>query len=313
MVVMTDLRLALGTIPLGTTVDEPSAFAILDRFVELGGTRLDTADNYPFWQDGCTGDESEATIGRWLAARGNRDDVVLSTKVGARPRTPGDRTLDDVEGLSAGAIRAAVEGSLKRLGTDRIDVYWAHVEDRTVPLEETVAAFGALVADGTVGALGASNHATWRLERARRTARDLGVAPFTHVQLRHTYLQPRPGVALPEGGHTLATKETFDYLAAEGDLTLWAYNTLMFGAYTRPDKPLQEIFEHPGTTARLAVLREVADGLGVSPNQVVVAWLVAHGVVPIVGATRVEQVEEAVAGARLTLDAGTLARLDAPA
>ncbi|QHT56931.1 aldo/keto reductase [Cellulomonas sp. H30R-01] len=310
---MTDLRLALGTIPLGTTVDERDSFALLDRFVELGGIRLDTADNYPFWQDGCTGDESEATIGRWLAARGNRDAVVLSTKVGARPRTPGDRTLDDVEGLSAAAIRAAVEGSLKRLGTDRIDVYWAHVEDRAVPLEETVGAFGALVADGTVGVLGASNHATWRLERARRTARDLGVAPFTQVQLRHTYLQPRPGVRLPEGGHTLATPETFDYLAAEGDLTLWAYNTLMFGAYTRPDKPMQELFEHPGTTARLAVLHDVARELGVSANQVVIAWLVANGVVPIVGATRVEQVEEAVAGARLTLDDDLVARLDAPA
>lgn len=310
---MTDIRLALGTIPLGTTVDERTAFAILDRFAEAGGTRIDTANNYPFWQEGATGDESELTVGRWLAARGVRDQMIISTKCGARPTVPGDRTLDSAEGLSAPAVRAAAEGSLRRLGVDHIDVYWGHVDDRSTPLAETVGAFGELVRQGKVRELGASNHATWRLERARRIARDLGVTPYTHVQLRHTYLRPRPGVRLPEAGHVPATEETFDYVATEGDLTLWAYNTLLYGAYTRPDKPLPEIFDHPGTARRLAVLREVAGELGATPNQVVLAWLIAKGVVPIVGVTRVAQLDEALGAAGLKLDADLLARLDGPA
>ncbi|GAA1770406.1 aldo/keto reductase [Luedemannella helvata] len=305
------MRIALGTIPLGSAVSQRDSFAILDRFVDAGGTLLDTANNYPFWVEGCTGDESEATIGAWLAARGSavRDRVFVGTKVGARPVVPGDRTLDNTEGLSAAAINAGIEGSLRRLRTDRVDLYWAHVEDRSVPLEETLGAFHGLVSAGKVRELGASNLPTWRLERARARA----ATPYTHVQLRHTYLRPRPGVALPEGGHTLASEELLGYVREEPDLTLWAYNTLMFGAYTRADRPIQEIFDHPGTTARLAVLREVAGELGVTVNQVVLAWLLADNVVPIVGVSTMDQLEEAIGAADVKLDASVLARLDAPA
>src|SRR5438132_2758681 len=118
------MRLAIGTIPFGTTVGRDEAFALLDRFVDAGGTMIDTSNNYPFWSPGRTGDESETAIGAWLASRRVRDRVVISTKVGARPRTPGDTTMNDLEGLSAPVIRAGVEGSLRRLGTDRIDMYW---------------------------------------------------------------------------------------------------------------------------------------------------------------------------------------------
>jgi len=231
---MTDLPLALGTIPFGTSVDDATTFDLLDRFVAAGGSRVDTANNYPFWVDGASGDESELAIGRWLTSRGVRDRIVLSTKCGARP-TSGS-TLDTAEGLSAPAVHRAVEDSLRRLQTDVIDVYWAHIEDRSVPLAETVGAFGELVERGLVRATGASNLPTWRLERARATARTLGVEPWTNVQLRYTYLQPRPGVRLPEAGHTLVTPEMLDYVAAEPDLTLWTYNTLLAGAYTRPGR-----------------------------------------------------------------------------
>jgi aryl-alcohol dehydrogenase-like predicted oxidoreductase len=175
------LGFALGTIPFGATVPADETFRLLDRFVEAGGRMLDTANNYPFWYEGCTGDESEATIGAWLAARGTRDRVVIGTKVGARPSVAGDRTMGSAEGLAAPTIRAAVEGSLRRLGTDRVDVYWAHIEDRSVPVEETVEAFGELVKAGKVVELGASNLPAWRLERARATARALGVAAYTHL------------------------------------------------------------------------------------------------------------------------------------
>ncbi|MFC7484722.1 aldo/keto reductase [Luedemannella flava] len=187
------MRIAFGTIPLGSAVDQRDSFALLDRFVDAGGTMLDTANNYPFWVEGCTGDESEATIGAWLAARGGavRDKIFLGTKVGARPVTPGDRTLDHVEGLSAGTIRAGLEASLRRLRTDRVDLYWAHVEDRSVTLDETVGAFDGLVREGKVGAVGASNLPTWRLERARALAASSGRTPV-HARAAAAHLPAAP-------------------------------------------------------------------------------------------------------------------------
>ncbi|WP_084960273.1 aldo/keto reductase [Thermoactinospora rubra] len=309
---MDSLNFALGTIPFGSTVSPEDSFAILDRFAEAGGTLLDTANNYPFWLEGRTGDESEQTIGAWLAARGNRDRMVLSTKVGARPAVPGDRTLDSAEGLSREAIAKGVEGSLRRLGTDRIDLYWTHIEDRSVPLEETLGALDELHRAGKVDRVGASNIPAWRLERARALARSNGWLPYTHLQLRHSYLRPRPWARLPEGGHTQVSDETLDYVRHEPDLTLWAYSTLIFGAYTRPER-MPEAYDHPGTAARLRVLREVAGELGATPNQVVLAWLMAQGIVPIVGVSRMEQLEEAVGAARVKLDQELMARLEEPA
>ncbi|GGO65260.1 aldo/keto reductase [Nonomuraea cavernae] len=306
------MNIALGTIPFGTTVGEKDSFALLDRFAEAGGTMIDTANNYPFWAEGCSGDESELTVGAWMAARGNRDEIFLSTKVGARPTIPGDTTLDSAEGLSAPAVAKAVEGSLSRLRTDYIDVYWAHIEDRSVPLEETLGAFDALARQGRIRSAGASNVPAWRLDRARNLSASRGLLPYTYVQLRHTYLRPRPLTRMAESGHVLATDEMLDYVRAEPDLTLWAYNTLMAGAYTRADRPIPEIYDHPGTTRRLAVLREVSSELGVTPNQVVLAWLLADGYVPIVGVSTMAQLDEAVGAADLKLDDDLRARLDAP-
>ncbi|MFI6536183.1 aldo/keto reductase [Nonomuraea sp. NPDC050547] len=305
------MRFALGTIGFGTAVTMDDTFALLDRFAEAGGTMIDTANNYPFWIDGCTGDESETAIGAWLAARGNRDRVVVSTKAGARPTVAGDRTLDSMEGLSASAIAKAAEGSLTRLRTDYIDVYWSHIDDASVPLEESLGAFNALAAEGKIRALGASNMRAWRLERARNLSAGRGWMPYTHLQLRHTYLRPRPLTRQAESAHVLVTEETLEHVAATG-ISLWAYNTLMSGSYTgRADRPLPESYDHPGTTRRLAVLREVAAELGATPNQVVLAWVLAGGHVPIVGATRLAQLEEAIGATTLSLDPELKGRLDA--
>ncbi|MDH2427571.1 aldo/keto reductase [Sphaerisporangium sp. TRM90804] len=306
-------HIALGTIPFGTAVDEATSFALLDRFVEAGGTMIDTSNNYPFWMEGATGDESEATIGAWLSARGNRDRVVLSTKCGGRPTIPGDRTLDSAEGLSAPTVRAAVRESLRRLRTDHVDVYWAHIQDRSTPLQEQVEAFAGLVADGAAKAVGASNHPSWRLERARALAVANGWAPYSHVQLRHSYLRPRPGVRLPEAGHVQVGEETLDYVRTEG-LRLWVYTSLLAGAYSgRADRPVPAHYDHPGTARRLARLREVAAELGATPNQVVLAWLLAQDIVPIVGVSSAPQLEEALAAVDLKLDDEVRARLDDPA
>ncbi|MFF3753442.1 aldo/keto reductase [Streptomyces sp. NPDC002018] len=296
-------RLCLGALPFGSSVDEKTSFAILDRFVEAGGTLIDTANNYVFWGGG-TSDESETTVGRWLASRGTRDQIVLATKGGARPTVAG-AGLESAEGLSAEAVRTAFEGSLRRLGTDRVDLYWSHVEDRNVPLEETVGALDALVQEGKARVLGCCNHATWRIERARAVAAGAGRTPYTAVQQRYSYLQPRFDVPLPEGGHVHTTPELLDYVRSEPDLTLFAYTTLLFGAYTRPEKKLPRAYDHPGTAARLEALRKVSRESGATPNQVVLAWLTGGepSVVPIVGVSSVAQLDEAIEAADLVLDA----------
>ncbi|WP_158852189.1 aldo/keto reductase [Saccharothrix deserti] len=298
--------LALGTLPFGKYVDEQTSFAIMDRFVEAGGTFLDTANNYVFW-DGGTGDESEEMVGRWLAARGNRDEVVVATKMGARPRTPGTG-LENAEGLSGETIRSAAEASLKRLGIDHIDLYYSHVEDRSVTLEDTLGGFAALAEAGTVREIGASNHATWRLERARAVSRANGWPLYTAVQQRYSYVQPRPGVTLPENGHVQMTDELFDYAAAEGDVSLVAYFSLLAGRYR--DKPLDEHFDHPGTTRRLAVLHEVAGELGATVNQVVLAWVLRKGIIPLVGASTVAQLEETLGALEVELDDDQVQRMN---
>jgi aryl-alcohol dehydrogenase-like predicted oxidoreductase len=307
------MNLVLGAMYFGTRQDERTSFELLDRFVDGGGTVIDTANAYSFWTDPSgLGGQSEALLGRWFAARpGMRDRVVLSSKVGAAPRVPGGYP-DNVEGLSAAAIKAAVHGSLERLGTDRIDLYWAHIDDRSVPIEETVQAFGSLVSSGVVRRLGASNHATWRVERARQVARTCGAAAYSALQLRHTYLQPRPGVPVHDHPHGSVTAETLDYARAE-QLDIWAYTPLLSGSYVRPDRPLPEAYDHPGTTRRLAVLDDVAAELGATRNQVVLAWLSGGfpAITPIVGVSTVPQLDDALGAARRMLSDDQRCRLDA--
>lgn len=301
--------LALGALPFGTTVEEAAAFAILDRFIDGGGTVIDTANNYAFWASGSTGGESETMVGRWLASRKVRDQVVLSTKVGAAPRTPGTG-LDNAEGLSVAAIVSAAEASLTRLGTDRLDVYWAHIEDRSVPLAQTVDALAGLVETGKVGLLGVSNHALWRVERARVLAGDR--PRYTNLQYRCSYLQPRPDVPLPSSAHMHVTADLLDYVHSEQDLTLWIYSALLSGAYTRPEVTVPPAYDHPGTPKRLAALGEVADELGATANQVVLAWLMDHDppMLPIAGVSSVAQLEELLAATDLKLHPDLRRRLN---
>jgi aryl-alcohol dehydrogenase-like predicted oxidoreductase len=305
---MPDVKFALGTMGFGTKVDAATSLDLLDRFADAGGTIVDTANCYAFWTDRSgRGGQSEEVIGSWLARRpGRRDQVSLSTKAGAQPVGPGDWPASR-EGLSAPSVRDAVEGSLRRLGTDRIDLYWAHMEDRTVSLRESAEAFGALVTAGIVGRLGCSNHPVWRVERARQIAKDNSWTGYTALQLRHSYLQPRPGVPVPDQSHRFGwvTDEVIDYVGSEPELSLWVYTALLNGSYSRPDRTLPDAYDHPGTTRRLAALDTVAGELGVSRTQVVLAWLIGGKptATPIVGVSTREQLDEAIAGARLRLPA----------
>jgi len=309
------MNLVLGAMFFGTRHDERASFELLDRFVDGGGTMIDTSNNYPFWEHPSGhGGASETLLGAWFAARpGMRDRVYLSTKVGAEPRVPGGYP-DNVEGLSEPAITTAIEGSLKRMGVEHVDLYWAHVEDRSVPVEETVGAFGSLVARGVVRRLGASNHATYRVEQARAAARARGVVGYSALQLRYSYLSPRPGVLVHGQRFGSVTDETLDYASSE-HLDVWAYTPLIEGAYVRADKPLPEGYDHPGTTRRLAALDSVAAELGATRNQVVLAWLIGGtpAITPLVGVSSAAQLDEALAGARLTLSDDQRRRLDAAA
>jgi aryl-alcohol dehydrogenase-like predicted oxidoreductase len=294
------MDLILGTMYFGTRTDEATSYALLDRYVEAGGRVLDTANCYSFWTSPTGhGGQSEALLGRWLAANpGLRDELVIATKVGVEPTDDGG-----VEGLSAPVIERESARSLERLGIDAIDLYWAHGEDRATDLEETVAAFGALVEGGVVRRLGVSNHPTWRVERARGIAERLGVEPWTALQLTTSYVEPRPGAQVPGKDHRFGfvSDETVDYLDAHPEMELWVYSPLIQGSFDRADRPLPEAYEHPGTTERLTMLRRLAAERGVPASQVVLAWMIAKGWKPIVGVSTVEQLDSALGAASLDI------------
>ena len=306
-------ELCLGTMYFGTTIDETTSQAILDRFVDAGGTFLDTANAYSFWVEGGVGGESEEVLGRWLRSRKAHDRVVVATKVGAHLRDAsrpyGARGR---EGLSASTIREQAAASLRRLGTDRIDLYYAHADDRDTPLDETVGAFGELVTRGDVGLVAASNHTTWRLALARHLAHQIDVAPYAAIQQRHSYLEARhmrgrltDTIQLP------ITPELLDYVRDQSDLTVLAYSALLSGAYSRPDRPLPADYDTPMAPSRLEVARDVATELGATVNQVVLAWMLAGDppILPILGVSSVEQLEECLGAVQLRMSADVMQRL----
>jgi len=312
--------LSLGAMRFGTTTDEATSFAILDRYVAAGGNFIDTSNNYLYFVNGTQGGESEALLGRWRASRGadDKDEIVIATKVGARPIAPWTGFGTPREGLSRASIREASERSRERLGVERIDLYYAHVPDQAgVPLDEQVAAFGELVAEGTVGLLGLSNHWAWQVERARGLAAAAGSARADVLQYHHTYLRMRTDIPdlrfTRDGDFGVADGAILSYLRDEPRTTLVAYSPLLNGAYTRPDKELDRAYDHPGTRARLEALDQVVRETGATANQVVLAWLIGGElpVVPLIGASSVAQLDESLAAVDLELSAEQRQLLDA--
>ena len=316
--------LCLGTMNFGTRIDESTSFALLNRFFDAGGTFFDTSNNYNQWLGGGDGGESEALIGRWLRSRGLTDEVTVATKVGARTTVPGDPDTRHREGLSRSAVRQAAEGSIRRLGRERLDLYYAHVDDREVPLEETVGAFAELASQGTAGVLGCSNITTWRLAEARQLAGKHGWAPYTCVQQMHTYMYVRP----ERQSLNVVTDELVDYADAHPNLTLLCYSPLFAGYYARRRQqhalprdseaawrrlePSGTAYDHPSNWHRLEVLDQVAAEVGATPNQVVLAWLLGAETqfVPVFSASSLVQMEECLGALDLALDPELRRRLD---
>jgi aryl-alcohol dehydrogenase-like predicted oxidoreductase len=265
---------------------------------------LDTADCYAFWVDGATGHESEDLVGRWLTARGCRDEMAIATKLGAQPDPAlGSAWPRNTEGLSAPTVRAAAEGSLKRLGTERVEVLFSHIEDTSVQFDQTIGAFAELIAEGKVAVAGVSNHPTSRVKRARAAAEALGVPGYTAVQQRHGYLRALAGATFSSPQET--ADDELLAMVRGGELSMMAYSTLLEGSLVREDRPLPPQYQSPENEQRLKALWRVADEAGVSRTQLGLAWLLRGdpAIAPVVGVSSVAQLDDVLGALDVPRDA----------
>jgi aryl-alcohol dehydrogenase-like predicted oxidoreductase len=298
------LPLALGGNAIGWTAGESVSHAVLDRFVDAGYSLVDTADVYSKWVPGNVGGESETIIGNWIKSRRKRDNILIATKVGGE-------TAPGHSGLSARHIKSAVEDSLRRLQTDYIDLYQAHYDDHAVPLEETLAAFGELIAEGKVRAIGLTNHSIDRFKAALETSKAHGLPRYeTYQPLYNLYdRQEFENVFAPFCRSEDIGVINF-YSLASGFLT-GKYRSADDVQASRRKKSNQRYLTERGLRI-LDVLDAVSASLGVKPAQVALAWLVAQAGVTasIASATSVEQVEELIAAMQLPLGNDVLAMLN---
>lgn len=296
--------LAFGANVFGWSVTADRADALLDAFVAHGLNLIDTADAYPAWVPGNEGGESETMIGRWLRRRGGRHRVVIATKVGKWARH---------RGLAPDTIRAAADASLQRLGIDHIDLYQAHEDDASVPLEETLGAFSRLIEQGKVRAIGASNYSAPRLAEALAVSARHGLPRYETLQPEYN-LYDRAGY---EAG--------LEPLAREHGLGVIGYYALASGFLSGKYRSEADLGQSParGTRVRryldarglriLAALDAVAARHGATPAQVALAWLIAcPGIsAPIASATSAAQLDELAGALRLNLAEADRAELDA--
>ncbi|MBQ0881866.1 aldo/keto reductase [Streptomyces rochei] len=293
--------LALGGNVFGWTADQDTSFAVLDAYTAAGGNFIDTADSYSAWVDGNSGGESETVLGQWLAARGNRDDVVLATKVSQHPEYPG---------LSAANIKAAADASLRRLGTDHIDLYYTHFDKPEVPVEEIVGALDELVRAGKVRHIAASNISAERLAASLDFSDREGLA-------RYVAIQPH---------YNLVSRDTYEGglrdLAERAGLAAVPYYALAAGFLTGKYRPGATVDSpRAGGAARhletergrrvLAALDEIAGAHDAPVATVALAWLAAQPTVaaPIASARTVEQLPALLGVAELTLTEDEVRRL----
>ena len=296
--------LAFGGNVFGWTVDEQTSFKLLDAFVASGFDLIDTADVYSRWVPGNEGGESESIIGRWLQQSGNRQKVVLITKVGMEMAA-------DRKGLSKAYILAAVEDSLRRLRTDYIDVYLSHADDPETPLEETLEAYAQLIGQGKIRFAGASNYSAARLSQALEIGDRPGytryqcLEPLYNLYDRQEYeaeLEP----VCRENGLGVITY----YSLASGFLT-GKYRTDSDAAKSSRRDVVLKYLNERGLRI-LGALDRVAKELGSTPAAVSIAWLLSRPTVtaPIASATRLEQLHILIEGTRLTLNGSSLELLN---
>lgn len=293
--------LCLGTNPFGWTASTQDSFAVLDAYTAGGGNFIDTADTYSSWVEGNSGGESETIIGQWMSGRGNRHNLVLATKVAK---------WEGARGLSAAAIQRGIAESLRRLQTDYVDLYYAHAEDLSVDIEETVSAFAQLQQEGKIRAVGLSNHSPERIREWIETAERLGV--------------PKPVALQPH--YNLVYRADFEGkyrdLAAEYDLSVAPYYSLASGLLTGKYKQAADIAgPRAGTVSGYAseaafrvveAVRGIAASHNVEVSSIAIAWLLAQPTViaPIASARVAEQVPALLEGASVVLGEEELQELN---
>jgi aryl-alcohol dehydrogenase-like predicted oxidoreductase len=296
--------LAFGGNVFGWSTDEKRSFELLDAFVDAGFNLVDTADVYSAWVPGNHGGDSETIIGKWFRQSGKRDQVLIATKVAKWNEQPG---------LSPRNIQLAVEGSLKRLQTDHIDLYQAHEDDASVPLHETLGAFGRLIDAGKVRVIGASNYNADRLGEALQVSRD-------HNLPRYESLQPPYNLV-----DRKEYEQTLEPLIRKENIGVISYYGLASGFLSgkyRSDADLSKSAARGGAVKKylnprglgvLAALDDIAATHQSTPAQVSLAWLMARpGITaPIASATSVEQLQELFGAAQLELSDNEIAQLDA--
>ena len=296
--------LAFGGNVFGWTADEPTSFRLLDAFVAAGFNFIDTADLYSRWKPGNQGGESETIIGKWLRQRGNRDRVIIATKVGLDMG-------DGKKGLSASYIQRAADDSLARLQTDYIDLYQSHTDDTETPLEETLGAFAQLIEQSKVRAIGASNYSGKRLAEALEVSRKHGYPRYESLQPNYNlydraeYETDMEPVCLEHGVGVISY-----YSLASGFLT-GKYRSEADLAKSPRGKGVQAYLNERGFRI-LRALDEVAGAYHSTPAQVALAWLIARPSItaPIASATSLEQLDDLVAAAHLQLDQPAIEKLN---
>ena len=296
--------LAFGGNVFGWTVDEKTSFDLLDRFLDAGFNFIDTADIYSKWADGNKGGESETVIGNWLQRSGRRSQVIIATKVG------GEMGPDE-KGLSRAYILSAVEKSLRRLKTDYIDLYLSHFDDPDTPFAETLEAYGQLLQQGKVRAVGASNLSAKRLEQALRAAESPG-------RTGYRCLQPL---------YNLYDREEFEKELApvcrENGLGVMTYFSLASGFLTGKYRSKEDVsqsarrkflekYMNDRGLRIVEALKQVARENQATPATVALAWLISRpGVTSaIASATNLDQLSQMTAAAALSLDRSTVEQLD---
>lgn len=290
---------ALGAMNFGTTTSVKDAFSVMDAYLDAGGNFVDTSNNYAHWAG--TGDESETVLGEYFASRGCRNRVVLATKVGFDRHGEG-------QGLRKEQIEFWIDESLRKLRTDYIDLYYAHTDDPSTPLEETMEAFHRLVEKGKVRCLGGSNYDTWRFSEANALAK----TPYTVMQQRFTYLYPKAGEAPKYIFNEFAGRERLRYLKQK-NIPLVAYSCLAKGGYEDDSRLPPDL----NTGSRLEALRTMAKEKGIGASCLAVAWMTGlhrcegfPRVIPLFASSKVSHFISNLQGAEIELTDEELAYLN---
>jgi aryl-alcohol dehydrogenase-like predicted oxidoreductase len=296
--------LAFGSNVFGWTTDEPTSFALLDAFVDAGFNLIDTADMYSTWVEGHKGGESETILGKWLKRSGKREKLIIASKVG-KEMGP------NLQGLSKAYIMQAVEASLRRLQTDYIDLYQSHEDDPDTPLEETLEAYGQLIKQGKIRAIGASNYSAERLAQSLEVSEQTGYP-------RYESLQPLFNLYDREG-----YEKELEPLCLEKGVGVISFFSLGSGFLTGKYRSKEDLsnrargsFVEKYLNERgfriVEALDKVAQEHNITPAQVAIAWLISHPSItaPIASATNLEQLNELIEATTIELNPSVIDQLN---